>query len=429
MDKAKQIGMKIRELRKRMKLTQSELAGTDFTKSFISQVEKGATRPSLKSLEIIAARLGQPVSYFLDESPEGTSLAASDPTSDSYLETGKQLQLNGQFAEALDCYQKALTKCHPAEYRKKGEIWLYIGHVYFKQEQYAKARDHFALAREQFARARDSEYLARCLNDLGTVQVRLGEDEAALESYREALRIIESDPIANPSYRLTILTNLANTLARLKKYDSAFNLLKGALSDTETPNDHSHGRYCDVMGYVCASLGNFDEAISWTTRALDYFRSVGNAWFEFVSLNNLSSYLRQIGDLKRSRQMALEAFNLAKRSGNAVQLAAAHACLAELAVVEGDAAAAYQHLIEAFTLAPEYEGAGQWTATVVKCAEQAPVPTELLALMERLATKWKGNRRVLAEVHSNLGKLYNLMGDAEKANRHLSKSVDLFRNA
>ena len=61
------LGEKVRYLRKRLNLTQQELAGDDFTKSFISQIEKNEANPSLKSLYIIAERLNKPVSFFLDE--------------------------------------------------------------------------------------------------------------------------------------------------------------------------------------------------------------------------------------------------------------------------------------------------------------------------------------------------------------------------
>ena len=53
---------KIRALRLKMGMTQQDLAGTDFTKSFISQIEKNHARPSLKSLQIIADRLGKTLS-------------------------------------------------------------------------------------------------------------------------------------------------------------------------------------------------------------------------------------------------------------------------------------------------------------------------------------------------------------------------------
>lgn len=64
------IGEKIKELRKEMKLTQTGLAGTEMTKSMLSQIENNIAMPSMKNLQYIAERLNRPVSYFLDEKPE-----------------------------------------------------------------------------------------------------------------------------------------------------------------------------------------------------------------------------------------------------------------------------------------------------------------------------------------------------------------------
>lgn len=59
------LGRLVREARKARGMTQAELAGEEFTASFISQVERGLTAPSLKSLRIIASRLGLPMRHFL----------------------------------------------------------------------------------------------------------------------------------------------------------------------------------------------------------------------------------------------------------------------------------------------------------------------------------------------------------------------------
>ena len=55
---AKTVGAKIREARLAKKLTQSQLADPDFSVSYISAIEQGEIYPSLRSLEIIAQRLG-----------------------------------------------------------------------------------------------------------------------------------------------------------------------------------------------------------------------------------------------------------------------------------------------------------------------------------------------------------------------------------
>lgn len=52
------LGERIRRRRKMLRMTQEDLAGPNFSRSYICQVEKGRVNPSLDALESIAARLG-----------------------------------------------------------------------------------------------------------------------------------------------------------------------------------------------------------------------------------------------------------------------------------------------------------------------------------------------------------------------------------
>ena len=63
------LGERIRAARHERGFSQSQLAGTDLTKGFISQVESGLVRPSLKSLTLLANRLGKSLDYFLGDEP------------------------------------------------------------------------------------------------------------------------------------------------------------------------------------------------------------------------------------------------------------------------------------------------------------------------------------------------------------------------
>src|SRR5207249_11612179 len=66
------VGERVRAARHALGLSQAQLAGDELTKGFISQVEAGLVRPSLRSLQIIASRLGRSLDYFIgDESLAG----------------------------------------------------------------------------------------------------------------------------------------------------------------------------------------------------------------------------------------------------------------------------------------------------------------------------------------------------------------------
>ena len=64
------LGEKIRKARLERRLTQEQLAGSEFTKSYISELERGRRHPRLSTLKMLARRLDLPISYFREGIPE-----------------------------------------------------------------------------------------------------------------------------------------------------------------------------------------------------------------------------------------------------------------------------------------------------------------------------------------------------------------------
>ncbi|PGV91210.1 transcriptional regulator [Bacillus cereus] len=61
------LGEKIKTLRKEKKLTQTELVGSELTKSMLSQIENGKATPSMKTLQYVAGKLECEMSFLLEE--------------------------------------------------------------------------------------------------------------------------------------------------------------------------------------------------------------------------------------------------------------------------------------------------------------------------------------------------------------------------
>src|SRR5919204_6397712 len=55
---ALRLGERLRQLRVAAGLTQSDLAGERFSKEYVSQIERGKTRPTSETIAWLAARLG-----------------------------------------------------------------------------------------------------------------------------------------------------------------------------------------------------------------------------------------------------------------------------------------------------------------------------------------------------------------------------------
>ena len=63
------IGRRIRAARLEQGLSLAELGGAELSRSFLSAVERGRTRISLRALTIVAARPKRSVAYFLEDPP------------------------------------------------------------------------------------------------------------------------------------------------------------------------------------------------------------------------------------------------------------------------------------------------------------------------------------------------------------------------
>jgi len=64
------LGAKIRKARLERRMTQEQLAAGDFSKSYISELERDHRRPRLHTLRILARRLDLPLSHFHESAPE-----------------------------------------------------------------------------------------------------------------------------------------------------------------------------------------------------------------------------------------------------------------------------------------------------------------------------------------------------------------------
>ncbi len=83
-----ELGAKIKQARQAAGLSQRQLCGAEITRNMLSQIENGWARPSMKTLQYLAGRLGHSVDWFLQE--EG-----------SPLEAAREALARGEFAPAL----------------------------------------------------------------------------------------------------------------------------------------------------------------------------------------------------------------------------------------------------------------------------------------------------------------------------------------
>ena len=95
------LGDRVRQLRIARGLTQTDLAGERFSKEYVSQIERGKTRPTAETIEWLAARLGVD-STFLEI---GVSSSERERVESVIVRAEASIE-QGEYAEALEALDK-----------------------------------------------------------------------------------------------------------------------------------------------------------------------------------------------------------------------------------------------------------------------------------------------------------------------------------
>ncbi len=201
------LGERLRQLRVAAGLTQSDLAGDRFSKEYLSQIERGKTRPTHETIEWLAARLG------VDSGFLANGVATDD-----------RAKLEGALARAEALYQ-------------------------------ANRNDEAIAAFEPLvASARATgvpELEVRALVGTGLAKMRLGAHREALDLLNEARALTETEPFSDVE-RADVLLRLAGCRYQLNSVQTALALFNEALA------------LADRSGLPCDALKS--NILSWRSR-------------------------------------------------------------------------------------------------------------------------------------------------------------------
>ena len=198
MDGDETLGQRIRRLRQERGMTLAQVAGQDFTRAFLNQVEMGRSMPSTRLLRVIASRLGAPVDYLVDGSVRVIDLELA-------VERARLALLQGNAKRALAFVEPALQERMAMGSDARicaAEALLALG----RREEANRLLDaEEALLqrrgdRDRLRRVRDARARRRTVRDAGSHlrladrALREGQHDLALEHYRAARILRESEP-------------------------------------------------------------------------------------------------------------------------------------------------------------------------------------------------------------------------------------------
>jgi len=206
------VGLKVRELRTARQMTQAELAGPDFSKGFISLLETGRTRISLRAAHILAGRLGVEV----------TDLLAS-PTGDRQdlefmLLRAEQELRSGNISVAVEIAKKWVPKASGILRARFQRLQARALVESTRSPEAVKLLDE---ALRTFRSLGAKEHVARTQYDLARAHARLNAVGEAVRSALQAEQALERGDVIDRTLELEIHQFLANAYYALGDLDSA----------------------------------------------------------------------------------------------------------------------------------------------------------------------------------------------------------------
>jgi tetratricopeptide (TPR) repeat protein len=237
------LGERLRQLRVAAGLTQSELAGDRFSKEYVSQIERGKTRPTQGTIEWLADRLGVDAGFLA-----------------SGVATDERTQLEGALSRAEALYEA-------------------------QDEASAEAFEPLPAA----ARATGvPELQVRALVGSGLAKMRVGEHRAALALLNEARAISETESFSDVE-RADVLLRLGGCRVQLNSIQTALGLLNEAFTLAERSGLPCDALKANILSWRArcwliqrdyqAAKEDVERALE-LAHAVDDLRTVGAAYFQ-----------------------------------------------------------------------------------------------------------------------------------------------------
>src|SRR5579884_3847392 len=236
-------GLSIRQLRRERSITQTQLGGDRYSKSYVSAVERGKIIPTPAALRFFAQQLEQPeeqfVQLFQQSEDEQIALLISGPT------LSEDSTILRQELTILDTLLER-TELHDLSPQQK-----------------------FLLPSPALLAQLPLEKRTRYSYLMGALALKQGDYHGAIAALETALALAEE------KYRRLILDELGNCYSQLRIYQSALMYhLRAleALSGEELDLEHLRFRVELHCGFDYLSLGAYDEALDHLNRARNHLQ-------------------------------------------------------------------------------------------------------------------------------------------------------------
>jgi tetratricopeptide (TPR) repeat protein len=276
---------------------------------------------------------------------------------------------------------------------------------------------------------------ARALTDLGNAQRQLGDNSAAADSLRRALRLFRQ--VDDPRGQARATGCLGQVQERLGRLHAAARSFGAARRLYERADDQTgQARASASLGIIDGRLGRHRAAAIHLTRALTLFRQTGNRTrcaYVLINLGEAEEHLGRTGPAADHFQQAVDLFAEAlcafRRAGDHVGEVWSLNSLGDLHLRLGRPDLAADEYRQALTLSPRdgfrheaaisHIGLGNASLAMGRFRE---------ALAHHDAALAVGTPTESAQAHAGLGHAYRAGGDTVRARDHYQQAMTLYQS-
>lgn len=328
------LGERLRQLRVAAGLTQTELAGDRCSKEYVSQIERGKTRPTRETVEWLALRLGVDAGFLANgvATDERARLDAGLTRAEALLEVPRNEEAAEEF-EALVVHARA-TGLHDLQVRAlvgAGRAQMRIGALRRSLDLLNEAR---GLAEaETFSDVERAEVLFA----LGVCRYQLNSVQTAIALLNEALTLADRSGLPSDSLRSNILSWRSRCWRRQRDYEAAREDVERALQLAEDAADPATiGAAYFQASLVADREGHWVLARTYAERARSAYEELSDRVFVGQLTNNLGAMNFLLGKTDEAIALLKEAFAIALETGRDADAARAVSSLAQIHMRTGN---------------------------------------------------------------------------------------------
>jgi len=328
------LGERLRQLRVAAGLTQSELAGDRFSKEYVSQIERGKTRPTQGTIEWLADRLGVDAGFL-------ASGVATDERArlEGALTRAEALYEAQQDEEAVEAFEPL-----PAAARATGVPELQVRALVGSGLAKMRISDHraalalFSEARviseaESFSDVERADVLLR----LGGCRVQLNSIQTALGLLNESLGLAERSGMPCDALKANILSWRARCWLIQRDYEAAKEDVERALELSNGVDDlRTIGAAYFQASLIADREGRWVLARNYAERAREAYAELADHVHVGQLTNNLGGLNFLLGNTDEAIDLLKQAFSIALEAGQEADAGRAVSSLAQVHLRTGN---------------------------------------------------------------------------------------------